>query len=120
MTHVTLLVTVRVTPGVPRSCWEHRGCAWRDDQFGRWQTPGMGWSDPTSLPREPWRSLQPSEQGKTLFTMCFAPRPVRLRRDKEREIMSIINKLPDCKARIRRLQPLSRSLPLHNTFHRVF
>ncbi len=32
----------------------------------------MGWSDPTSLPPEPWRSLQPSEQDDSLFTMCFA------------------------------------------------
>jgi len=23
-----------------------RGCAWRDDQFGRGQNAGMGWSDP--------------------------------------------------------------------------
>jgi len=71
-THVTLPVTVRVTPGVPRSCWEHSGCAWRDDQFGRGQNTGMGWSDPTSLPREPWRSLQPSEQDDSQFTGCFA------------------------------------------------
>jgi len=24
-----------------------RGCAWRDDQFGRGQNPVLGWSDPT-------------------------------------------------------------------------
>ncbi len=24
-----------------------RGCAWRDDQFGRGQNTVMGWSDPT-------------------------------------------------------------------------
>jgi len=25
------------------------------------KTPGVGWSDPTSLPRKPWRSLQPTK-----------------------------------------------------------
>jgi hypothetical protein len=24
-----------------------RGCAWREDQFGRGQNPVLGWSDPT-------------------------------------------------------------------------
>ncbi len=31
-----------------------------------------GLEGPTSLPPEPWRSLQPSEEGEALFTMCFA------------------------------------------------
>jgi hypothetical protein len=30
----------------------------------------MGWSDPTSLPRKPWRSLQPSEQER-LCSSCL-------------------------------------------------
>jgi len=52
-------------------------------------TPGMGWSDPTSLPPEPWRSLQPSEQDDSLFTMCFAR--VQLGQEETRkEIMSVI------------------------------
>jgi hypothetical protein len=40
--------------------------------FGHGQNTRLGWSDPTSLPREPWRSLQPSEQVDFLFTMGFA------------------------------------------------
>ena len=28
--------------------------------FGHGQNTGVGWSDPTSLPRKPWRSLQPT------------------------------------------------------------
>jgi len=40
--------------------------------FGRGQNTGLGWSDPTSLPRKPWRSLQPSEQGKAPFPVYLA------------------------------------------------
>jgi hypothetical protein len=42
------------------SATEHTSCANQDDGFGRGQNTGLGWSDPTSLPRKPWRSLQPS------------------------------------------------------------
>ena len=54
----------------------------------------MGWSDPTSLPPEPWRSLQPGEQGTALFTRCFARVQFSQEkiRNKEGNIMSIINK----------------------------
>ena len=52
--------------------------------FGHGQNTKLGWSDPTSLPRKPWRSLQPSEQGTTLFTMCFA-RVELGQREKERK-----------------------------------
>jgi hypothetical protein len=34
-------------PGVTRSCWERKGCAWHDIQFGHGQNTRMGWSDPT-------------------------------------------------------------------------
>jgi hypothetical protein len=53
----------------------------------------MGWSDPTSLPRKPWRSLQPSEQEKTLFTMCLPVSSEAKEEKKEKELMSIINKM---------------------------
>src|SRR6266699_6027891 len=33
--------------GDPASAQGTRGCAWRDDQFGRGQNPVLGWSDPT-------------------------------------------------------------------------
>ena len=43
-----------------------RGCAWRDDQFGRGQTPALGWSDPTfahgSVPKVNRGSLQPNRK----------------------------------------------------------
>jgi hypothetical protein len=73
--------------------------------FGRGQNTKLGWSDPTSLPRKPWRSLQPGEQGKALFPMCFArvesgPRERR----KEGELMSIINKPPEMVKREYELQ----------------
>jgi hypothetical protein len=46
-----------------------RGCAWRDDQFGRGQNTGLGWSDPTlgriSVPKMTDGSLQPNK--KLLF-----------------------------------------------------
>ena len=50
--------------------------------FGCGQNTKLGWKgggrggDPASLPRKTWRSLQPGEQGKSLFTMCFCPCPV--------------------------------------------
>src|SRR5271155_3094782 len=39
--------------------------------FEHGQNTKSGWSDPTSLPRKPWRSLQPGEQEKPLLAMCF-------------------------------------------------
>jgi hypothetical protein len=38
--------------------------------FGRGQNTRLGWSDPT-LPRKPWRSLQPREQENALFPKRF-------------------------------------------------
>src|SRR6266436_8094069 len=42
-----------------------RGCAWRDDQFGRGQNPVLGWSDPTfahgSVAKVTRGSLQPDK-----------------------------------------------------------
>ena len=42
-----------------------RGCAWRDDQFGRGQNPVLGWSDPTfahgSVAKVTRGSLQPNK-----------------------------------------------------------
>jgi hypothetical protein len=42
-----------------------RGCAWRDDQFGRGQNTGLGWSDPTfahvSVAKVNHGSLQPNK-----------------------------------------------------------
>lgn len=41
-----------------------RGCAWRDDQFGRGQNTVLGWSDPTfchlCVAKRPQGSLQPN------------------------------------------------------------
>jgi hypothetical protein len=86
--------------------------------FGHGQTPGMGWSDPTSLPREPWRSLQPSEQGKLLFALCFAR--VELgqgERKGEGETMSIINKPPEMVKREYELQePIAVAVERYATF----
>jgi hypothetical protein len=46
-----------------------RGCAWRDDQFGRGQNTVLGWSDPTfahgSVPKVSRGSLQPSTENFT-------------------------------------------------------
>src|SRR5437867_8866011 len=64
----------------------------------------MGWSDPTSLPREPWRSLQPREQRTPLFPMCFARVESGQTRRKEGELMSIINKPPEMVKREYELQ----------------
>ena len=43
---ITLRFTFRVTPGVTRSYWEHKRCAWRGNGFGHGQNTRMGWSDP--------------------------------------------------------------------------
>ena len=44
----------RVHLGDRASVLIKRGCAWRDDQFGRGQNTVLGWSDPTF-----WRSIRP-------------------------------------------------------------
>jgi hypothetical protein len=36
----------------------------RQDEFVRGQDTELGWSDPTSLPRKPWRSLQPNSDSR--------------------------------------------------------
>jgi hypothetical protein len=73
--------------------------------FEHGQNTKSGWSDPTSLPRKPWRSLQPSEQGRLLFAMCFAHvELVQKKRRKEGEPMSIINKPPEMVKREYELQ----------------
>jgi hypothetical protein len=73
--------------------------------FGHGQNTKLGWSDPTSLPRKPWRSLQPSEQDKALFAMCFARVEFGQReRGEEGELMSIINKPPEMVKREYELQ----------------
>jgi hypothetical protein len=50
-----------------------RGCAWRDDQFGRGQNPVLGWSDPTfahdCVAKVNRGSLQPN---KKLPAVCAA------------------------------------------------
>src|SRR6266849_4817232 len=78
----------------------------------------MGWSDPTSLPRKAWRSLQPSEQGTTLFTMCSARVELGQReRRKEGERMSIINKPPEMVKREYELQePIAVAVEKYATF----
>jgi len=52
-----------------------RGCAWRDDQFGRGQNPVLGWSDPTfahdSVAKVMPGSLQPNKKRPSV-------RPVRI------------------------------------------
>src|SRR6266446_5475262 len=52
-----------------------RGCAWRDDQFGRGQNTVLGWSDPTfahdSVARVMPGSLQPNKKRPSV-------RPVRI------------------------------------------
>src|SRR6267142_1754431 len=64
--------------------------------FGHGQNTKLGWSDPTSLPRKPWRSLQP---------MCFARVELgQTKRRKEGELMSIINKPPEMVKREYELQ----------------
>ena len=53
-------------PGVTRSCWERKGCACHDIQFGHGQNTGLGWSDPTfghdSVPKVNRGSLQPNKK----------------------------------------------------------
>src|SRR5437773_5377624 len=86
---ITLRFTLRVTLRVTRSCWEHRGCAWRDIGFGHGQNTVLGWSDPTFgslwLPKRIVGSLQPRKQRKTLFAKCFARVPLRGRGEEEEE-----------------------------------
>jgi hypothetical protein len=47
-----------------------RGSARHDDHFGRGQNTVLDWSDPTSLPPKPRRSLQ----SKKTFLLMFCPR----------------------------------------------
>ena len=109
--------TVPFTSAVNGSYWEHRVCALRDIQFGRGQNTWLGWSDPTSLPREPWRSLQPSEQGKSLFTMCFARVQLGQEEIWKREIMSIINRTAEMVKREYELQePIAVAVEKYATF----
>jgi hypothetical protein len=81
----------------------------------------MGWSDPISLPRKSWRSLQPSEQEKTLFIMCFARVELGQRgRRKEGEPMSIINKPPEMVKREYELQePIAVAIEKNAAFIRT-
>src|SRR5258708_26300147 len=73
--------------------------------FGHGQNIKLGCSDPTSLPRKAWRSLQPGEQGTTLFAMCFARLELgQTKRRKAGEPMSIINKPPEMVKREYELQ----------------
>jgi hypothetical protein len=73
--------------------------------FAHGQNTKLGWSDPTSLPQKPWRSLQPREQRKALFPMCFARVELGQRERKgEGEPMSIINKPPEMVKREYELQ----------------
>jgi len=79
----------------------------------------MGWrgGDPTSLPPEPWRSLQPSEQGKSLFTMCFARVQSGQEEIWKREIMSIINRAAEMVKREYELQePIAVAVEKYATF----
>src|SRR5882724_6962660 len=83
---ITLRFTFRVTLRVTRSCWEHRGCAWRDIGFGHGQNTVLGWSDPTfgsqRLAKTSWGRSSP-QTGKALFAKCFARVQVTERREKE-------------------------------------
>jgi len=53
-----------------------RGCAWRDNQYGRGQNTVLGWSDPTfahgSVPKVSRGSLQPNK--KLSSARACAPR----------------------------------------------
>jgi hypothetical protein len=40
--------------------------------FGHGQNTVLGWSDPTSLPRKPWRSLQPNMISFVVLPACGA------------------------------------------------
>jgi hypothetical protein len=73
--------------------------------FEHGQNTNLGGSDPTSLPRKPWRSLQPREQRETLFRLCFARVESNQRESgKEGQLMSIINKPPEMVKREYELQ----------------
>ena len=73
--------------------------------FEHGQNTKSGWSDPTLLPRKPWRSLQPGEQEELLFAMCFARVELgQTKRRKAGELMSIINKPPEMVKREYELQ----------------
>src|SRR6059036_3597576 len=63
--------------------------------FGHGQTTELGWSDPTLLPRKPWRSLQPR---------CFARVELGRLERKEGDLMPIINKPPEMVKREYELQ----------------
>ncbi len=58
-----------------------RGCAWRDDQFGRGQNTVLGWSDPTfahgSVPKVTRGSLQPNQWNEGLVCGVFCRRAQR-------------------------------------------
>ncbi len=55
----------RFHPGDRASAQGTKGCAWRDDQFGRRQNTVLGWSDPTfahgSVAKVMLGSLQPTK-----------------------------------------------------------
>src|ERR1700745_936185 len=84
---ITIPFTGPFTLRVNGTCWERRGCAWRDIQFGHGQNTGMGWSDPVFgslwLPKRIVGSLQPRKQGSALFAKSFARVQVTERREKE-------------------------------------
>src|SRR5207253_8738372 len=75
---ITLRFTFRVTLMVTRSCWEHRGCAWRDIGFGHGQNTVLGWSDPTfgsqRLAKTSWgRSSPQTGNGSVCEVFCPCP-----------------------------------------------
>jgi hypothetical protein len=78
--------------------------------FGHGQNTRLGWSDPTSLPRKPWWSLQPR---------CFARVPqdqIKTKRKGE-SAMSIINKPPEMVKREYELQePIAAAVEKYATF----
>jgi hypothetical protein len=58
-----------------------RGCAWRDDLFGRGQNTVLRWSDPTfahgSVPKVTRGSLQPNQGNRASDCSVFCPGPLR-------------------------------------------
>src|SRR5713226_8799181 len=54
------VVHPRVHHGDRASAQRRRAYVYREDKFGRGQNTVLGWSDPTSLPPNPRRSLQPN------------------------------------------------------------
>jgi len=56
------LVTVAVTNAVTSDVCKTTHGTEVMDRIGRGENNGMGWSDPTSLPPNAWRSLQPNDQ----------------------------------------------------------